>query len=54
MESTGRIIDFDSSLIIPLLVQSISTVLMLGMVILIIYLCVLAIKSLRIYIKKNS
>jgi hypothetical protein len=54
MESTERIIGFENSLVISLVVQIISTVLMLGMVILIIYLCVLGIRALRIYIKKNS
>jgi hypothetical protein len=54
MESPERIIGFENSLVISLVVQIISTVLMLGMVILIIYLCILGIKALRIYIKKNS
>jgi hypothetical protein len=54
MESTERIIGFENSLVISLVVQIISTVLMFGMVILMIYLCVLGIRALRIYIKKNS
>ena len=53
MENAGRIVGFDSSMIVALIFQIISTVAILSIFVLIIYLCVLAIKALKIYIKKN-
>lgn len=53
-ESTERVIGFDNSLIVPFILQIISTVVVIEIFVLIIYLCVLTIKALKIYIKKNS
>lgn len=53
-ETPGRVIGFDNSIIGSLIFQSISTLAILGVFLLIIYLCILAIRTLRIYIKKNQ
>lgn len=51
MES-GQIIGFNNNALIGL--QVVSTVITVGLTILMFYLCILGIKALKIYIKKNS
>nr|WP_302598136.1 hypothetical protein [uncultured Cellulosilyticum sp.] len=53
-ESAGQVIGFDNQLILDLVIQLINTALLIVAVIFIIWLCMLGIKALRIYIKKNS
>ncbi|ADZ84578.1 hypothetical protein QTL86_02920 [Cellulosilyticum sp. ST5] len=54
MDEVGRVIGYDNSLVWDLLLQGISTVILLVLVVFIIRLCLLGIKALKIYIKKNS
>ena len=54
MDEAGRIIGYDNSLIWDLVFQGISTVVLIVLVIFVIRLCIIAIKALKLYIKKNS
>ena len=54
MDEVGCVIGYDNSLVWDLLLQGISTVILLVLVVFIIRLCLLGIKALKIYIKKNS
>lgn len=49
-----RVIGFESQLLMDLLFQGISMVILIVLFVLIIRLCILGIKALKIYIKKNS
>ncbi len=54
MDKAGRIIFYDNSLIWDLVFQGISTVVLIVLVVFAIRLCILGIKALNIYIKKNN
>lgn len=47
-------IGFDSQLLMDLILQGVNTVLLIVLVVFIIRLCILGIKALKIYIKKNN
>lgn len=53
-ESAGRIIGFDNQLLMDLVIQWINTGVLIVAVVVIIRLCRLSIKALKIYINKNS
>lgn len=54
MNEVGRVIGYDNSLIWDLVFQGISTVVLVVLVIFVVRLYILAIKALKIYIKKNN
>ena len=52
--TTNRVIGFESQLLVDLILQGISMVILIVFYVFIIRLCILGIKALKIYIKKNS
>lgn len=52
--ATNRVIGFESQLLVDLILQGISMVILIVLFVFIIRLCILGIKALKIYIKKNS
>lgn len=53
-ENSARIIGFDKSLLLDLIVQGINIVVLLGFIILVLYIMILLVQALRIYIKNNK